>query len=561
MEKVVIMVKNVERNNQISNLIADQIYVDNNIERDEVLSALEILLNGNYKKYVFDIQIKKPFKNNLQNDLALSKFNEKTPIRKEKGVYYTPQDLTNYIDLNAMLTAILDNNNKTYKDYKAIETILEMDDSIVRDLIFNKTFFDPTCGSGEFLITTAELKIKFLKSKFSITDENILKIAQTIYGNDISEESADVAMFRLFNCLSKFIVDHKRYTDLGTTIKSNFSTYDFVNYKNQIKKSFDIILGNPPYIEYGKYLGERNNHLKYGNVYADVVHNTINLIKPNGALGFVLPLSYVATNRMSNLREEVIENFNTQFVLSFADRPDCLFAGVHQKLCILIAKKGREEHRLFTSKYNIWRKDERNKLLNGCEIIRVFNGTATYIPKIGNSLEESIFRKVRTVSLNNIFDSRSKSGDKIYLNMRAAFWIKAFSFNPGSKEYKELTFPLEKKNFILAVLNSSLYWMFWTIVSDGWHITSKELKEFLVPDKNIDYQKFDKLVSKLEEKLEKTKKYICTKQTEYEYKHKECKSIIDKIDDALAEIYALTPEELTYVKKFYQSYRIGEKND
>ena len=35
--------------------------------------------------------------------------------------------------------------------------------------------------------------------------------------------------------------------------------------------------------------------------------------------------------------------------------------------------------------------------------------------------------------------------------------------------------------------------MFWTIVSDGWYITNKELKEFLIPDIYIDYELFDKL--------------------------------------------------------------------
>ena len=44
---------------------------------------------------------------------------------------------------------------------------------------------------------------------------------------------------------------------------------------------------------------------------------------------------------MNKLREIVIEKFSTQFVLSFADRPDCLFPRVHQKLNIVIAKRVR----------------------------------------------------------------------------------------------------------------------------------------------------------------------------------------------------------------------------
>ena len=59
----------------------------------------------------------------------------------------------------------------------------------------------------------------------------------------------------------------------------------------------------------------------------------------------------------------------------------------------------------------------------------------------------------------------------------------------------------------------------------------------------------------------KNEKYIGSKQTEYEYKHKECKDVIDEIDDALADVYGLTKEELDYVKNFSITYRTGEKND
>ncbi|MCR3906963.1 MAG: N-6 DNA methylase [Tenericutes bacterium] len=550
------------RNKHISGLIVKQIQSENFEWKNELVNALEVLLNGHLEKYRFDLSIEsKKRKESKKIEIDLTKFNEITNSRKSKGTYYTPQDLTNYITLNTMVMSLADDNQKTYKDYKALEMILSMEQSIVEELLHNKTIFDPTCGSGEFLVNAAEIKLKILDKMFEINDDLVLSIAKTIFGNDINEESVDIAMYRLFTTFTRKISKHSNYTKLANIIKKNFTTYDFVDYKKQLKNSFDIIIGNPPYIEYGKYKDSRNDKLTYGNVYADVVHNSISLIKTKGAFGYVLPLSYTATNRMKKLREFVIENFSTQFVLNFADRPDCLFPGVHQKLNIVIAKKGKAEHKLFTSRYNFWRKEERSKLLNGCEIIRVFNSSTNYMPKIGNLIEESIYRKIRTVTNHNIFNIQESEGAEIYINMRAAFWIKAFTFNPGSKEYKRFLFPKSKRGFITAVLNSNIYWMFWTIVSDGWHITSKELKEFLIPDKDIDFKLFDSLAEKLEIKLEKTKKFIGSKQSEYEYKHRECKDVIDEIDDALSSIYELTKEETRYIKNFSISYRMGEKND
>lgn len=148
-----------------------------------------------------------------------------------------------------------------------------------------------------------------------------------------------------------YIKDDNNLIKLSNILNENFMNFDFINYNGEIDNQFDIIVGNPPYIEYNKYKGERNKNITFGNVYGDVLYNIIPLVKKNGAIGFVLPLSYSSTQRMRKLRDYIIEDFSTQFVLSFADRPDCLFTGVHQKLNIIIAKKSKKEHKLFTSRY------------------------------------------------------------------------------------------------------------------------------------------------------------------------------------------------------------------
>ena len=61
----------------------------------------------------------------------------------------------------------------------------------------------------------------------------------------------------------------------------------------------------------------------------------------------------------------------------------------------------------------------------------------------------------------------------------------------------------------------------------------------------------------METRLEETKVYVGTKQTEYEYKHKECIDIIHEIDDYIAEIYGLTTSENLYIKNFNLRYRLG----
>ena len=63
---------------------------------------------------------------------------------------------------------------------------------------------------------------------------------------------------------------------------------------------------------------------------------------------------------------------------------------------------------------------------------------------------------------------------------------------------------------------------------------------------------------RLEEKLEQTKVYVGTKQVDYEYKHKECKDIIDEIDSEIAKIYKLSKTQLDYITNFGLKYRLGD---
>ncbi len=89
----------------------------------------------------------------------------------------------------------------------------------------------------------------------------------------------------------------------------------------------------------------------YGNIYANVLTNAAERWEKNGAMGFIVSLSYVLTLRMRQLREELAALVPEQYILSFLGRLDCLFDSVHQELCILIGKDKRVTLTLYTSNY------------------------------------------------------------------------------------------------------------------------------------------------------------------------------------------------------------------
>ena len=128
---------------------------------------------------------------------------------------------------------------------------------------------------------------------------------------------------------------------LGMVLNNSFENYDFVQTAPNLEKRYDIIVGNPPYVEDSRSGLSPEN--KYGNIYANVLENAGRHLKPNGSIGFVIPLSYVSTPRMSKIRDVLYSIVPEQYILSYSDRPDCLFTSVHQKLCILIGRNKNTE--------------------------------------------------------------------------------------------------------------------------------------------------------------------------------------------------------------------------
>lgn len=527
----------------------------NLVDIKQLIKCIKKLLDTGTRKYNINMENKNDYSMiDIENfQLKMSKLNEKEKIRKKNGVYYTPKDVVDFMIYNCF--------NKLIKsDDNVINNLPLMSKSEI-DCILNSSVFDPTCGSGEFLIGVINAKLQLINNNAIDLEQDIVNISKNIYGNDINRESIDITKIRIFFELINKITNVDLYYDIASILNKNFYDKDFININVKSWKKFDLIIGNPPYVEDSKSTTKPVD--KFGNIYANVMLNSTKLLKENGVVSFIIPISYTSTLRMKKVRSEMVKEVDYQYIFNFADRPDCLFQSVHQKLSIILAEKNKIDKKIFTTNYNYWYKSERTNLFNNLQIVESKDYNEFY-PKIGNEIESKIFSKVYTNESNSIVDINNKSHNyNVFLNMRACFWIKCFSFNPGSKEYKGFAMDNDSKYIVLSILNSSLFFLYWNIVSDCWHITGKELKHFKVILDTKHSDEFKKLYSTLEKKLEKTKRFIGTKQTQYEYKHKLCKSEIDKIDDKLAEIYNLTQEELNYIKEFASKYResLGGQNE
>ena len=540
--------------NKTSKMIAEALnetytYLNHRYDNDDLVALEKILKTiSGVKTFTFTAITDRHYSyENIQD--ILSTLNEKESIRKSKGVYYTPTDVVRFI---------IDNSIKSV--YGKLGTnglhVMDLNGIPYKSFCMNKLVLDPTCGAGEFLLTALETKLDLLDNHVeNITEGMIIKIVATIFGNDINKDSTSISKIRLFLCaLRRYGL--KRCAGIATVLNKNFTNKDFISKTPNFGHNFDLIIGNPPFVEDGK--SELKLTKRYGNIYANVLINSAELLNENGTLGFVIPLSYVSTPRMKTIRDELFECISEQYILSYADRPDCLFKSVHQKLCILIGKKRNGDKRIFTGNYQYWYKEERSTLFDQTVAVKNNHAVDEYIPKLGTQFDVEVYRKVCRIRDRECLASLTGKGSyNVFVNMRAAFWIKAFREEHSSSEYKCFNFRSQgMADYFSCLVNSSLFWWYWICISDCWHITNKELQGFMVP-RIDDFTNVSRLASELERKLEETKLYVGTKQTEYEYKHKSCVEEIHAIDDYINRLYGLTDAESLYIKNFAFRYRVS----
>lgn len=484
---------------------------------------------------------------------VLSKINERESIRRSKGVYYTPLDVVRFIVANTAKSSL---GTLTPNNINQIAVGTEY----VEEFCLGKTFLEPTCGAGEFLLAALELKFDLWCSLHDAIDtETIRIIVGTMYGNDINADSVIISKLRLYLCaLHRYGVD--LCIGLEEILNANFTSCDYVVSPPNIEQLYDIILGNPPYVEDSKSGLELTE--KYGNIYANVLNNAAERLKPGGSMGFIIPLSYSSTPRMKKIREKLLAVTPEQYILCYADRPDCLFDSVHQKLCILISKNTGGEKCIYTGNYQYWYQEERGKLFERTTVVKNGFMRDDCIPKLGNPVDESIFHKIMNPTLPTVYSVSREGTSSVYVNRREAFWIKAFRETIIHPEFKVFSYPTpEEADYCYCLVNSSLFWWYWISVSDCWHV-SKSLNDFRAPS-SADYNQASELAKRLSAKLEETKIYVGTKQTEYEYKHRECLEEIHAIDDFVNNLYGLTEAESEYIKQFALRYRVsgGAENE
>jgi hypothetical protein len=413
--------------------------------------------------------------------------------------------------------------------------------------------------------TDEHRKAKFeLQERLNSLNDKLNGYLATNYGIAKYEDiGGRTKLFNSEDTLKQPTKEYKKWIETHQPFHWFAEFYDIINENG----GFDVIIGNPPYVEYSK-VNDQYEIIYYktencGNLYVYVIERAISILSNKNFLGLILPISLPSTDRMKIVRDFIKYENSSNYLVNLADRPGCAFSGVHQKVCILISNNIKKEKVVFSTSFIHWYSrdsmNERKYLFERIELFQTNCFNANYFFKVGNYKMNYILNKIMNMPFSVLSYKRKHSKYSFYLNNRLMFWVKCFLKPKKSKEYN--TFFVENEKHLHSgnsIFNSSLFFMFWEIISDCWHIVSKDLRLF-----KSDWNNFPKelisLSQNLENDLEKNKKYVGTSQIDYEYYHKKSKSIIDKIDKILAQNYGFSEEELDFIINYDIKYRMGEE--
>jgi hypothetical protein len=434
------------------------------------------------------------------------------------------------------------------------------------------------------------LSLPSINEKAEITDRAFQKFRQMqteqgMDSKDFWESKIDLQMRlkKLEDELDQYLakeygIDLRKKADYEKWLTTHKPFHWFIEFYGIIKHGgFDAIIGNPPYVLYApkkvNYEIKAENYITFPskNLYSFIFERSIALGKSNSNIGLIVQLTVLSSERIKSLQDLLI-NRGSVYSLSFPRRPEAIFEGVEMPVAIVLSIPDRQGA-LVTSRINRFYTEERPFALAHDILTRHTIRIDGYrIAKIGLFVEKQIFWKLK--NSKQILESLSATNSRwvLYYQEACRYWVKASKGYPFFKRngisieppHGRLIHFQDNKSCVFAVclVNSSLFYWFYSIFSDCEHINDNLIRRFQIPGSwdEVDWQSIHR---KLEQNISDNshKKTINTRKghvIEYvENKLGYSKPVIDEIDYLLAQQYGLDDEELDFVKNYDIKYRMG----
>ena len=345
---------------------------------------------------------------------------------------------------------------------------------------------------------------------------------------------------------------------------------------------FDVIIGNPPYVEYSKvrerYRVQDLASMRCGNLYALCTERSLDLLAPSRWFGFIVQAPIVSTRRMGPLRELVHERCGFSAYATFDDRPSKLFNGMHHcRVCIVLCHTDMRSRQTLTTKYHKWYREERKNLLALLHYQRLDNvAPGDVIPKLRSDTEQSVLRKtVSQVATLGSTITEAYTDHRIYYKITGVghwftfttapprFW-RAGVEGSSTRESSVCFSNRVARDTAFCCLWSTFHYWLYQARTNCRDFNPTDLESVPIPDSVAGgVAEFGQLSRRVTALLERTSEvaeatYDVGGRVRYQrFRPRAIKGIIDEIDGVLAMHYGFTDEELDFIINYDVKYRMG----
>jgi len=235
-------------------------------------------------------------------------------VRQRLGVFFTPPALVRHL-LQAMVSHGLD--------------------------IREHRIADPAAGGAAFVVPLARLVL--LHSRGLPNHLRLEQLTNRLAGIEIDPGLGKLANHLLSRIVAAELGETRGFARILRGRRRLVRTANALQYTPE--EPFDAIIGNPPY---GRLTADefatwrelypeiaRDGHL---NWFAIFVRRSLDLLKPQGLLGFVLPTSFIGSPSYTGFRETVVQIADI-LRIDHIDQRKGLFQSVQQDCCFLVLRK------------------------------------------------------------------------------------------------------------------------------------------------------------------------------------------------------------------------------
>jgi len=265
----------------------------------------------------------------------------------------------------------------------------------------NDKIFDPSCGSGTFLVRAYERKKLLSKNEGGATKRHEILLSE-IYGNDLSGYPAYLSMLNLSirNTRRK---SYPRIINKDFFSIMSYSKLELHNNQGEIEKKilpqFNAIIGNPPYTrqeDIGAMHGTVKkeaiqtlvkaecgfNPSQRTSIYAYFFYHATTFLKDNGYLAYIVQNSWLDTDYGTDLQHYFLRTFELLAIMDSEVERFFPTASVNTTIVVLRKQKDEEVRNNNIVKF-VYFKDSLLKSLN-------FYGNADKLKSIIENATKSI---------------------------------------------------------------------------------------------------------------------------------------------------------------------------